>query len=113
MHYCGDATHQAENFLHTEGLRAINNSVMYKIGAFRELKSRVEGRIVLFAVDLAPVDYEEYFNEFFADLSLEGLVVHWACLPMLGMLKDGQLAPIQGDLHARRRSLYEYLHSHL
>jgi uroporphyrinogen-III decarboxylase len=109
LHYCGDATHQAENFLHTDGLRAINNSMMHKIGAFRELKSRVESRIVLFAVDLAPVDCEEYFSEMFADLSLKGLIVHWVYDPRWGMLKNGQLAPIQGDLHAGRRSVYEYL----
>ena len=109
LHYCGSATHQVENFLHTEGLRAINNSVMFKIGAFRELKSKLEGRVVLFAADLVPVDRDQYFDELFTDLSFRGLVVHWGYLPMLGMLRDGQLTPMNGDLHAGRRSAYEYL----
>jgi hypothetical protein len=109
LHYCGDATHQVENFLHTEGLRAINNSVMFKIRAFRGLKSRLEGRVVLLAADLVPLDRDQYFNELFTDLSLRGLVVHWGYLPMLGMLRDGQLKPMCDDLHAGRRSAYEFL----
>ena len=109
LHYCGGATHQIENFLHTEALRAINNSLMYKVGAFRELKSKLEGRIVLLAGDLTPVDYEEYFSEMFTNVSFRGLIVQWAYLPMLRMQRDGQLAPIQGDLHAGRRSAFEYL----
>jgi hypothetical protein len=39
LHYCGNATHQAENFLRTRGLLAINNYSLYIPRAFRELKS--------------------------------------------------------------------------
>jgi uroporphyrinogen-III decarboxylase len=113
LHFCGDATHQAENFLRIEGLQAINNSVMHKTGAFRELKSRLEGRVVLFAVDLTAVDYKQYFNEFFADISLNGLIVHWIYSPVVGLLKDGQWVPIRRDLLTGRRAVYDYLCTYL
>ena len=113
LHFCGNATHQAENFLRIEGLQAINNSLMHKIGAFRELKSKLEGRVVLFAVDLTPVDYKQYCNELFADLSLKGLIVHWIYSPVVGLLKEGQWAPIRRDLLTGRRSVCEYLRCHL
>jgi hypothetical protein len=86
---------------------------MHKIGAFRELKSKLEGRVVLFAVDLTPVDYKQYCNELFADLSLKGLIVHWIYSPVVGLLKEGQWAPIRRDLLTGRRSVCEYLRCHL
>ena len=46
---------------------------MFKIGAFRELKSRLEGRVVLFAADVVPVDRDQYFDELFTGLSFRGL----------------------------------------
>lgn len=109
LHYCGVANHQIDNFLHTEGLRAINNSVMCKFAPFRELKSKMEGRVVLLAGELVPMDYDEYFNQMYSGLSLKGLVVHWAYLPMLGTLTNGELVATKGDLRAGRRSAYEYL----
>jgi uroporphyrinogen-III decarboxylase len=113
LHFCGNATHQAENFLHIEGLRAINNTVMHKIGAFRELKSKLEGRIVLFAVDLTPADYAYYFDEMFSALSFKGLIVHWIYSPVVGMLKEGQWSPRSSDLSTGRRTVYDYLRCHL
>jgi hypothetical protein len=73
---------KAENFLRTEGLLAINNSIMRDISAFRELKIKLEGRIVLFAVDLAPLDYRTYFGEMLSGLSYRGLVIHWIYSPV-------------------------------
>lgn len=113
LHFCGSATHQVENFLQIEGLRAINNSVMHKIGAFRELKAKLDGRVAVFAVDLAPVDYEQYCREMFTDLPYEGLIVHWIFSPVVGLLKGGQWTPFRRDLHTGRRSAYQYLGSQL
>jgi hypothetical protein len=113
LHFCGNATHQAENFLRIQGLQAINNSVMHKTGAFRELKAKLEGRLVLFAVDLTPVDYKQYCNELFSDLSFAGLIVHWIYSPVVGLLKEGQWAPIRRDLLEGRRSVYEHLRCQL
>ena len=55
LHFCGNAAHQAENFLATEGLRAINTYTLHNLQGFRALKAKLEGRIVLFACDFAPI----------------------------------------------------------
>jgi hypothetical protein len=113
LHFCGNATHQADNFLHIDSLRAINNSLMHNIRSFRELKAKVEGRIVLFAVDLVPEDYEEYLQELLGNISLKGLVVHSIYMGTVGMTKDGQWVPAQRDFRAGRRSAYDCLSRHL
>ena len=44
---------------------------------------------MLFAVDLTPVDYKQYFNELFAGISFKGLIVHWVYSPVVCLLKEG------------------------
>jgi hypothetical protein len=110
LHYCGNGTHHAENFLGTEGLLAINNYTLHDLRAFRELKSRVEGRIVLFACDFTPVDYEAYFRELLDGLSYRGLVIDSQFSPVVGLLNDGKYSAIRRELRPGRRAVYEYLH---
>ncbi|HMD84563.1 MAG TPA: uroporphyrinogen decarboxylase family protein [Terriglobia bacterium] len=109
LHYCGNATHQAENFLRTEGLLAINNYTLYDIRGFRELKSKLEGRIVLFACDFTPVEYEHYFKELLDGLSFKGLVVDSQFTPRVGLVKGGKYLGIRRDLRRGRRAVHEYL----
>jgi uroporphyrinogen-III decarboxylase len=113
LHYCGNATHQAENFLKTDGLLAINNYTLYNPLAFRELKSKVEGRIVLFACDYTPVRYEDYFRELLEGLSYRGLVVQSQYSPVLGLLKGGKYDAIRRDLKTGRRAVYDSLRRYL
>jgi len=110
LHYCGNATHQAENFLATEGLLAINNYTLHDLRAFRELKSRLEDRIVLFACDFTPVDYETYFHELLDGLSYRGLVVDSQYSPVVGLLKGGKYEAVRRDLYTGRRAVFECLH---
>jgi hypothetical protein len=113
LHYCGNATHQIDNFLHIDSLRAINNSLMHNIRPFRELKAKVEGRIVLFAVDLVPVDFEGYLKELLDNISYKGMIVHLVYMGTAGMSRDGQWLPMRRDFHAGRRSSYDGLCRHL
>ena len=109
LHYCGNATHQAENFLATQGLLAINNYTLHDLRAFHELKSRLEDRIVLFACDFTPLDYEAYFRELLGGASYRGLVVDSQYSPVVGLLKGGKYHAIRRDLNGGRRAVYEYL----
>ena len=112
LHYCGNATHQAEKFLATEGLLAINNYTLHDLRAFHELKRRLENRIVLFACDFTPVDYANYFRELLGGVSYRGLVVESAYSPVVGLLSDGKYAAIRRDLRAGRRAVYECLQNY-
>jgi hypothetical protein len=73
----------------------------------------VEGSVALFACELAPADFEGDWNEVVADLSCAGLIVFWACVPDVRMLKDGQLAQTPGDVCAARKSAFDFLHAKL
>ncbi len=112
LHYCGNATHQAANFLATEGLVAINNFTLHDLRSFHELKRRLEDRIVLFACDFTPVDYKSYFRELLGGVSYRGLVVDSAYSPVVGLLGDGKYAAIRRELRAGRRAVHECLRNH-
>lgn len=113
MHYCGNATHQAENFLKTEGLLAINTYTLYDLKAFKELKAKLEGRIVVFACDFTPLEYENYFAELLTDISFRGLIICSAYSPVVCLLKGGKYDAVRQDLHAGRRAVFEHLRSRL
>jgi uroporphyrinogen-III decarboxylase len=109
LHYCGNATHQADNFLATEGLLAINNYTLHNTAAFRRLKEKLQGRIVLFACDFTPLDYEAYFRELLDGISCRGLVVQTQFSPVVALLRGGKYEAIRRDLVSGRRAAYEFL----
>jgi uroporphyrinogen-III decarboxylase len=109
LHYCGNATHQADNFLRMEGLLAINNYSLYNVEAVRRLKAKIEGRIALFLCDFTPVDYEGYFREMLEGISCRGLIVDSQYSPVTGLLKGGKYSIIRRDLSRGRRAVFECL----
>jgi uroporphyrinogen-III decarboxylase len=109
LHYCGNATHQADNFLATEGLLAINNYTLHNLRAFRELQSKLQGRIVLFACDFTPVDFAGYFRELANAVARRGLVINSHFSPVVGLLADGKYSAIRRDLNSGRKAVYESL----
>ena len=112
LHYCGNATHQAENFLETDGLLAINNYMLHDIQAFRKLKSKLEGRIVLFACDFTPVDYAGYFRELLDGLSFQGLVIDSQFTPAVALVPGGKYVQAARDPRLGRRKVFDYLRSY-
>lgn len=113
LHYCGDATHQAENFLATEGLVAINNYTLHGIRAFRELKSKLEGKIVLFACDFTPLDYGRYFQELLGDMSLSGLVIDSQFTAAVALTSSGKYEQARRNPQIDRKKVFDDLRQHL
>ena len=113
VHYCGCATHQAENFLKTEGLLAINNYLLYNLKTFKELKVKLEGRVVLFACDFTPLDYQNYFDELLKDISCAGLVIDSKYSPVVTLLEGGKYEATRRDLVTGRRAVFDYLRNRL
>jgi hypothetical protein len=112
LHYCGNATHQADNFLATEGLRAINNYTLYDLNGFRALKSKLEGRIVLFACDFAPAEHEDYYRELLGGLSLRGLVILSQFTPLVALVRGGKYVQVQRPLMPGKKNISEFLHNY-
>jgi hypothetical protein len=111
IHYCGNGTHQAENFLATDGLLAINTYTLHHARAFHELKQKLEGRIVLFTCDFTPVEYEPYFRKLLGGLSYRGLVVQSQFSPVVGLLPGGKYDAVCRDAGSGRLRVYRFLES--
>lgn len=109
IHYCGNATHHADNFLATKGLKALNIYTLYNIPSVVKLQQKLQDRIVLFVCDFTPVDYEAYFDEMLSALSYRGIVICSQFSPVVGLLKGGKYDAVQRDLRMGRRRVYEYL----
>ena len=113
VHYCGNATHHADNFLATEGLKALNIYNLYNIPSVAKLQQKLGDQVVLFVCDFTPVDYEAYFDEMLATLSLEGLVICSQFSPTVGLLKGGRYESVTRDTRSGRKAAYDYLRSRL
>ena len=111
VHYCGNATHHAENFLNMEGLLGLNIYNLWNIPSFARLKEQVEGRLVMFACDFTPVDFHGYFDELLSSVSYKGMVIDSQFSPVVGLLKGSKYNAIQRDLKSGRKAVYEDLKS--
>lgn len=109
IHYCGNATHHAENFLNTKGLLAINTYMLYNIPAFARLKQQLEDRIVLFACDYTPLDYQDYFTGLLDSVTKKGMVICSQYSPVVGLLKGGKYDAVRRPLREGRQDVYDYL----
>jgi hypothetical protein len=94
-------------------LLALNIYNLYNIPSFAELKQKVRDRIVLFACDFTPVQYDDYFTELLSSVSYEGLVIDSQFSPVVGLLKGGKYNAIRRDLKSGRRAVYDNLKQHL
>jgi len=101
LHFCGNATHQVENLLATDGLLGINNYNLHNIKALGELQDKVRGRLVIFACDFTPLEYEPYFREMLDRLSPQGMVIDSQYSPVVGLVKGGRYVPIRRGLEGR------------
>jgi uroporphyrinogen-III decarboxylase len=113
VHYCGNATHHADSFLATKGLKALNIYNLYNIRSVAELQEKLQDRVVLFVCDFTPVDYEAYFDEMLDTLSHRGIVICSQYSPVVGLLKGGKYDAVRRDLHTGRRAVYDYLRRRL
>jgi hypothetical protein len=109
IHLCGNALHQADNLANTEGLVAFNNYNLWNLRPLVEVKKKFDGRIVLFACDYTPIQYEGYFQEMASLISPCGLVIDSQYSPVVGLLRGGQYNPIHRDLVSGREAAFKLL----
>jgi uroporphyrinogen-III decarboxylase len=113
VHYCGNATHHAENFLNTKGLKALNIYNLYNIPSVARLQEKLQDRIALFVCDFTPVEYDEYFDEMLSTLERRGIVICSQYSPVVGLLKGGKYDAVNRPLQSGRRAVYESLTARL
>jgi len=108
VHYCGNASHQIDNLLETEGLRALNVYCLHGIEGVHVLKKKIEGRIVLLLNDYTPLDYEYYFTNLLDGLSRRGLVLFSQFSPIVCMTRDGRYELTDRD-YGEKKKIYKYV----
>ena len=113
IHYCGNATHQSENFLNTDGLLGINTYALHHLAALQELKRRLEGRIVVLACDFTALDFESYYRDLLPDLSRRGLILNAQFAPAVALLPGGKYDAVRRDPVEGRRAVHRTLRTHL
>ncbi len=102
IHYCGTATQHIENFLATDGLTAINCLSLDDLEAAAKMKAALSTKgIVYMACDFAPSDerLSEYYQELFASMDPQGLIVVPYIAPAIELDK--------GKYEARQRNPLE------
>ena len=109
VHYCGNATHHADNFFNPKGLLALNIYNLYNIPSFAKLKAKVEGRIVLFACDFTPIEYQAYFDDLLSSVNPSGMTICSQYSPVVGLLQGGKYVATRRDLKSGRADVYNYL----
>lgn len=75
LHYCGNAEHQLENYLATDGLVGVNVWCMGEFGQVFRAQEVFGDRVTLMVCDYTPVEIEPYFRDLFAGLRPRGAIV--------------------------------------
>jgi hypothetical protein len=109
IHYCGNATHHAQNFLATEGLRALNIYNLYNIPSVKRLQEALMEKVALFVCDFTPLEYQNYFTELFSTLDYRGMSVCSQYSPVVGLLNGGKYHGVRRDLKSGRRAVYDFM----
>lgn len=75
LHYCGNAGHQLENFLETDGLNGLNIWCMGEFDQVFRAQELLGDRVTLMVCDYTPVEMEAYFRDLLAGLRPTGTIV--------------------------------------
>jgi len=98
IHYCGNGSHQIENFLKVKGLRAINNSPMGNLKAFRTLREKLGSILPLQIQDIVPEDIEGYYSNLFSEvINFQGIIVAPYFVDSIAMDNNGGYIELTRD----------------
>ncbi len=110
LHYCGDGSHQLENYLATDGLVGIN---VWCMGHFRQVFRAQElfgDRVTIMIGDYTPLEPEPYFADLFAGLVPRGVIVATYPSPSTALrYGTGQVEAVQRDATETGRRAWEVM----
>jgi hypothetical protein len=97
VHYCGNGSHQTDNLLKIENIRAINNSPMGNFDVFSQLVKKAGcGRLTIEIQDAAPNDIETYYPALFDKIDdIRGIMLATFIEDNLGMDNKGNTITIK------------------
>ena len=89
LHFCGNAEHQLENFLKTEGITGINNFCMGNFKQIAKMQELYEDKLALMVCDFTPLYIEKYYTELFSFIKNKGTIIATFVAPELALC-DGK-----------------------
>lgn len=75
LHFCGDGTHQLENFTNTRGLKGLHVIPMGNLEILTTVQNHLGDRFVLVAGEFMPSDPKTYYRRVLSSLSPRGLIL--------------------------------------
>lgn len=96
LHFCGNAEHQLENFLDTEGITGINNFCMGNFKQVYRMQEMFDSKLALMVCDFTPLNIEEYYTELIRNLKFKGTILATFPAPELALYK-GKYESISRD----------------
>jgi uroporphyrinogen-III decarboxylase len=75
LHFCGDGTHQLENFANTRGLRGLHVIPMGNLEILTRVQRCLGDRFVLVAGEFMPSDPQRYYAQVLSSLAPRGLIL--------------------------------------
>jgi len=109
LHYCGNANHQIDNILATEGLIGLNIYALHDLTGLAELKRRIEGKMVLIACDFTPENYQAYYQQMWDTLSHDGLIIDSQFSPVMSMTEGGKYTLQKRDKLTTRQAVFDFI----
>lgn len=112
IHYCGNSTQNIENYVNTEGVKAINNFNMDNLSAATAIRSALKERgIVYMACDFVPSEerLEAYYEALIEAMDgPEGLIICPYVAPAIE-LNQGKYAPASRNRMEVAKRVFERL----
>jgi uroporphyrinogen-III decarboxylase len=105
IHFCGDATHQIENFAQTEGLRGFHVIPLGNLDILARMQQSLGDRMFLAAGEFLPFDPESYYRQLLGRLDPCGLVLIPYVVETLRLDKGGYVAAHNNLLEAAQEVL--------
>jgi len=96
LHFCGNAEHQLENFLNTEGIMGINNFCMGNFKQIIKMQDMYKDKLPIMVCDFTPLNIEEYYTELISNLKFKGIIIATFPAPELA-LYNGKYESITRD----------------
>jgi len=113
LHYCGNAGHQLENYLATEGLVGLNVWCMGEFEQVFQAQKILGDRAVIMVCDYTPLEMEAYFRDLFAGLRPRGAIVATYPSPASALrYGTAQVEAVQRDASETGRRAWEAMQLH-
>lgn len=105
IHFCGDASQHIPLFKDLENLAAINTCTLWNFNCVKKLQSEIRNKTVLIVWDIAPLEIEKYYSDFFKEVNLDRIILGLGIEDNLALVKNGYTESNRSDIDIARKTI--------